>query len=459
MSTSKTSANTPDETEGPFEFYFDAGSRSAGYWLRMKDGRFLNISQGDLKMHAMKHGVNVGAERYELSPFDELILDAQNHRSVDYAGPLSGYRTGLHQVGGRRVLVTNESRAFESFRDRSGPWKESEWPFIASFLDDLIPGDAYDFTLSWLSLALKSLLACDFRPGQVLTLCGPARCGKSFLQVLITELLGGRASNPYQYMVGKSNFNQDIAEAEHGAMEDAASHRDIASRRAFGTSLKELTVNATFRIHAKGRAAVALPCYRRLSLSVNDEPENLLVLPVLDGSILEKLALIRCHRVSEKVLGGDYRLNMERLRSELPAFGRWLLRRRIVPKLQEARFGVCAYHDQELLNALTEQEPHTRLLSLLDMVLWAPRMLDSLKSLSNGETGWRGQAIELERLLAGSDLSYQADRMLPNSSSLGTYLGRLALSVPGRVSKRASKGVNLWEITRPKSEPEDLTLS
>ena len=100
-------------------------------------------------------------------------------------------------------------------------------------------------------------------------------------------------ASPYQYMTGMTPFNGEMFKAEHLVIEDNAASTDIRARRSFGSLLKTITVNDHQPCYAKGKQAVSLTPFCRLSISVNDEPENLMVLPPIDESIEDKLILLR----------------------------------------------------------------------------------------------------------------------------------------------------------------------
>ena len=74
---------------------------------------------------------------------------------------------------------------------------------------------------------------------------------------------------------------------------DEVPFQDIKSRRVFGSKIKDVTVNYIHTCHGKYANAVPLkPCWR-LTISVNDEEENLAMLPPLDASIKDKIMLFK----------------------------------------------------------------------------------------------------------------------------------------------------------------------
>jgi hypothetical protein len=65
--------------------------------------------------------------------------------------------------------------------------------------------------------------------------------------------------------------------------------KDIQSRKTFGARLKQIAANEKDTLHAKGKNAITSKPFRRLSISVNDEANNLDILPVLEDSLLDKI--------------------------------------------------------------------------------------------------------------------------------------------------------------------------
>ena len=408
--------------------YFDCKRQ---YWMEL-GGRFVSLEKADVTLHAMRAGIKDKAES-NLTPLESLFWRAQTFRSVSYAGPLAGHRCGeLQLASGDKVLVTSECAAFERKLAKGKPF-----PFIEGFMDALFVAGG-EHVIGWLALALRSLVAGDFRPGQMLALAGPPGCGKSFFHVLTTELLGGRSAKPYSYLTGKTPFNGDIARAEHLVIEDEAASTDIRARRTFGAGVKQFTVAAEMFVHDKGKIAITLPTFKRLSLSVNDEPENLMILPPFDASLSDKIMLVRC-KDAKPALYEDRRENMERLRKELPAFHAYLMRHRVPERIKCERFGVVAFHDPDLLDTLNENQPEARLADLIEEVFFAA---------SKGETQWRGTATELERQLRNSAFAAVASQLFYYTSACGVFLGRLASKHPDRFRQIKRHGRVEWEIKR-----------
>lgn len=412
------------------ELFFDA--RGGGYWLPLPSNRYLLLGKTDVSLHMRNAGVDRERERKggELSDLERIYMVAQTERAVDYAGPLAGHETGSFNTSdGKRVLVTSQARVLES-------GKNMNCPFIEKFLSTLLGAEQLHVFCLWLKIARKAQLSGDFRPGQMVAFAGASNCGKSFAQALVTEFLGGRMGKPYRYMIGDTAFNSDVCSAEHWCIEDENASTDIRTRRKFGASLKEATVNQSVSVHGKGRDAVTLPLFRRVTLSVNSEPENLMILPPLDESILDKVILFYCQTAT---LREDRKENWTLLMKELPNFIRYCESLRVPKAMVCPRFGVRAYHHPALLEALNDVAPETRLLAIIDQTL-----ADDWKK-NDGEP-WDGTVEELESRLRRSPFAFAVEKLFTFNSACGTYLARLAGKYPERFEARKVKGKKLWRV-------------
>ena len=443
MNTSETKPKArPPRKLPPFELFFD--SRGGGYFHRIQS-RFVALGASDVRLHLLARGFSKDQYKDGLREIDWPLWNAQMNHLVDYAGGLAGHRVGLFRsTSGKAFLVTDEP---------PGVWdkipehfKKPAW--FLHFIQALLPEDQWLFVCHWLRIALESMRRGDFRPGQVLILAGAYQSGKSLLQAIITEILGGRSANPFRYMMDKSQFNYDLAGAEHWMIEDPGCSTDMRTRRAFGAKLKECTVCKDFSIHQKGKDALLLAVFRRVSLSVNDEPENLAVVPPLDSSILDKIFLLLCSRVE---IGEDRKAIWDTVLAEVPLIRAWLLRRlpALPADLNDARFGVKAWQHPHLLCALADLSAESRLLALIDHVVFDRAKVGEELSF------WTGMALDLEHKLRSSPFYFDVEKLLRYSNACGVYLARLSKAHPDRVSSRVKHGRTVWDIKAPCTTEEN----
>ena len=390
------------------------------------------MSAGDLTLHLKRSGLSTDAYVGQLHEIDNAKAVAQIERSVDYAGPLAGHKCGMFNAAdGRKLLVTSSPKLIEP--------KRGKWPTLRKFFEQLL-GTADEVLFAWMKVSLESLESGDMRPGQMIVFAGEAGCGKSLCQQIITQLLGGRCEKPFRYMVGDTPFNGDLGQAEHWCIEDEHGSTDIRTRRKFGTAIKDVCANTLLSLHRKGAQALSLPVFRRITMSVNSEPENLQIIPPLDGSLLDKITIFSCGRA-------DVDSNRERawkaFTGELSAFVYWLSNDFIIPQgMKCKRFGVKAYQDEALLNQLSSESPEQRLLNIVDEVIF-----DVKKDLAPEIV----TADELERRLRSSPFNFTVEKLLYFSSACAVYLQRLETKTPSRISSSREWGKRKWTIKPPQA--------
>lgn len=425
----------------PPETFYEMARRD--YLVNDAKGDWLPLTESQYKRLLKHHGLSAHVEAGErLSPIDTAILDVQQTRNVHFAGPLAGYKRGFHEFDQHRVLVTSSPRIIEPV--------VGEWTTLAALVKGLLDdGEQLPFFYGWTKIAFEGLRSGVWMPGQALVLCGPHNCGKSLLQQLITVILGGRVARPYQFMNAGTAFNADLFGAEHLAVEDESPSTDMRARRAFGSQLKNVTVCEDQRMHAKNCTPVMLRPFWRLTVSINDEMENIQVLPPIDDSLADKVLLFRARRVEMPMPTGtsaQRRLFWQKLLAELPAFLSFLQTWPIPPELQSQRFGIKEYHHPGILALLDDVAPEFRLLALIDQLFFGktPFVLPSTNPFE-----LTAEQIQSQLTDSTSPCSFEARRLLSWNNACGTYLGRLAKRRPDRVQQRRTAESRHWLLTAP----------
>lgn len=413
------------------DIYYNAGGKT--FLTRAEDGAWIPQSEAQVKRLLRSYGVDTSLPRgAKVSELDQTLIEIMHRFNVSYAGPLAGYSAGVVDVAGRRVLVTESPRLIDP--------EPGDWTILLTVLVGLLGEEQLPYFFGWVKVATEALRAGKRIPGQALVMAGPKDCGKSLIQGLITLLLGGRAARPYDFMTGGTPFNAHLFGAEHLMVEDEVPSTDLRSRRAFGAQLKSVTVNLEQQCHAKQQTPLMLRPFWRLSVTLNDEPENLMALPPLDESIIDKVILLRARQQAMPMPTGsldEREAFWNQLVSDLPAFLHYLATWTIPAGMRSQRFGVTHYHHPELLDALSELSPEHRLLSLIDGYL-----------LDGGRDQWAGTSEDLERALTGSDSDcrHEASRLFTFNTAAGTYLGRLARRFPRRVQSERRHEARIWTI-------------
>ena len=438
---------------------FHVGDGSGRSWSCWPETKVMNL----FKMNYVRLKPREG-ER--LSEAEEVLMHTMRERRLDVTlSALAGYKAGIYDICGRRVLVRSSPQLVEP--------KKGEWPMVEALIRSKLDfgysdpeGHGLDQTPyfhAWMKVAVQGLYQGgpgNFRPGQCMIFAGPADCGKSRIQhQLITGLLGGRSADPGPYLFGRTDFNAEVFAAEHLMMEDPASSQKTVDRVFFGEMLKQLVVNDTQRLHEKRENAIMVSPFFRTTITINDDPDKLRVLPLLTPDMKDKVMLFL---VSPAPLPmptttlEERQAFREQIAAELPAYAHWLLNEFEIPEdMRSVRFGVREWHHPTLTAELFDDTPAAELLRIIDALeitepptnrkLW---QVDS-DSKAPGES-WEGTAFDLEKLLLSDFCTLQREaKRLFMHSKVDRLLARLREDEPHRVAHRRTKLARHWVVSRP----------
>ena len=428
-------------------------------YLVGKNGEYIMMNTSDVRRHLLTLGFS-SARRLPMKEVEQAIHDIQVNKSIAYSGPLAGYSAGLQKVSGKYILVTGGPTLI-----KADPCVD--WPILRELIERLLGADngkQLTHFYGWLKHAVIALEENRITQGQALALAGPRGCGKSLLQQVIREVLGGREANPYPYMTKATPFNRDLFGAENLMFGDEVASCDYRNRVNVGSMLKQLTANSTHRCHGKNREAVILNPLWRVTMSLNDEPSNLQVLPPLSyDSIIDKIILLKAERPSfldqDDWLLRTREQNWARIKAELPGFVAFLHSFEIPRELADARFGIKYYQNPDLLSVLKSESPERKLLEFIDrgQLYYAPPSKTKINPDGDNDLpkkDWVGTASELyDRLDEFESMRFAVRKLLHYQSALGQYLSSLALDYPQRVKRESMiDGIQRYRLMPPPSQ-------
>jgi hypothetical protein len=210
-------------------------------------------------------------------------------------------------------------------------------------------------------------------------------------------------------------------------------------------AIKSIVANQQQPCHAKGRDIVNLCPWWRVTISLNDRSDRMLVLPPLEHEdIAGKIVLLRATAYPMPMATNSVEEKAKfwrTLTDELPAFLHWLTTDFEIPgDWRDSRFGVKAWHSPALLTELEELSPALTLLELIDRLKpWQP-----------ANTSWEGTALELRGLLLDAQVTRRdAQETLRWVNACGLYLNELAQMRPERVKARRTTYRRWFEIHAP----------
>jgi hypothetical protein len=423
------------------DYYYPQSER---FLVRNPGGRWLPVSISSYKRILAGRGVNTARQKGEtMSEADHVIEKTILENDIARYGPLCGRDSGFYIENGIRHLVTENRRLIEP--------QKGEWPIIDQFIgglllsqEDAATGHAQMHALfGWLQSSIQALRAGRYQQQQALAIAGPKDCGKSFIQhALITPCLAGRASNAERYFIRGNDFNGELFNAEHLTLDDCAASTAIRDRLAFGARLKGATVGASVgALHAKGKDAIAIRPWWRISITCNDDPEALCVLPPFNSDIEDKIILLRASRFDMPMpteTQDERDALAEAIRSEVPAFIFWLLNEYQIPSAyrDRRRYGIATFHHPDLLQALDGLAPESELLDLIDSTLEF--------QLDDGPV-WI-TAEELETKIRDRH-QFRAAQVFTYRQACAKYLHRISVKHPERVQKSRTGQKNGWRIS------------
>lgn len=407
------------------------------------------------------------------SEADRVLVHTMEERSLTHALPgLAGHDAGVYKMNGENVMVLRSDEKIKPIapmlpRNRE-PW--GDWPTVRDLIHGRLGDEQSRFFHSWLKVAYQSLIfggPGNFQGGHALIFAGGAGSGKSRLQhQIITPMLGNRSADPGPFMFGRTDFNPEMIPAAHLLMEDPQSTTLTKDRVYFGEMIKSIVANDEHRLHPKGKDAVMGHPFWRLTISINDDPDKMRVLPLITPDIIGKLMMFK---VQEGPLPmptatlDERRSFRDAIAEELPYYAHWLLNEWEIPEdIREDRWGVKHYQDPVLLGDLFDDTPASELLNLIDAAEFTcinnefskARLWDIPKGDLNHTDKkmlWHHRAVTLESLLTGEidgvvcSVSAKA-RQFFRHNNCGRLLGRLRNDSPDRVIKHNITAFKGWAI-------------
>ena len=292
--------------------------REASYWREDDRGGWIKINEGAVRLFVADNGYAKKAAEEANAEADDCLLRIQSGQNVVYAAPLAGYASGDYEMNGKLVLVTESPKFLES---KAGEWPMLNRLFAGMFVDGAI--DQRPFFYGWIKYAMLTFRSGVWKASQMLALAGDAGSGKSLTQNLLTVMFGGRSAKPYQFMKGGTEFNSHLFAGEHLVLEDESESVDPRSRRHFAAVMKTLLCARDQSCHGKHREAITLNPLWRMSVSLNDDPERLLVLPPFDDDVRDKIIALKVAKHEMPMPTGtpdEAELFWNTLLDELPAF-------------------------------------------------------------------------------------------------------------------------------------------
>ena len=436
QASAEASAKLEDDAEKrirPVIVGYYAGPRGGYYRKQGAEYRAIPSRQDTLLSLRVEAGLTGSAPR--AGSLDELALNLiQREQRVAWAGQLAGHPAGLHQVGTKSILITSSPTIITGTTD-------GDATVIVDLLADLMGRDADEpyfqqqlTTLSaWLAQRRRALLNPDQHlPAPVLVLVGERDIGKDLVaRQVITPLLGGRETDPFEIWTGRSPFNEAAFGAEHLLISDPeVLPEDLRVVRLFKSAMLKVVTNESRSVFEKFLPAQHLRPIQAVSITMNPSADTFALLPLANRHTRDKVILLRCHPIRN--LPGDAaqerRAFLARVQAALPAFAGQLDAMVVPEEFRSGRFGVAAFQHPEL----------RAMAKVKDVAGELARMLDQLVTEAGPEgllATARDLHVQLSQRFGEGYLS-----QLANPKSLGKALVEVKRDVPGWTSRLGQEG-------------------
>ena len=441
----------------PDDYYFSHSNLGGHFWIRNSADEWISLSEAAFRRYLKKERGKRGKPMpgQALSECDEVISHVERERRVDYAGELAGYAAGFQIISGQRVLIP---RSPDMIQPTPG-----EWPTLRAYFDGLLVGeeldadggrpvkiDQRDRFWAWHRHLMECYMNRVIAPGLALCVAGEADSGKSRLAMILRWCLGDRVAKPYDFMIGRDNFNKDTYSAVLQLVDDENADTRIDARLKFGAQIKKIVANDEGKMRGMHRDGLSFQVLPRLLVLVNLEANRLMVMPPIDGDIKDKLLMLKGY----KPPAPPHPITMDtppeaacwpmpmptrtetekaalrtRWRAELPRYLHWLLFEYKVPsEVSGGRFSVRHWQHPQILERLQQFSPHARMWQMIESAHIVFNDYDpgdaSRPASSTPRDQWNGTARELFDLLKStrSRLTEDEKKSVPEPAWLGQRL-------------------------------------
>ncbi len=360
------------------------------YWERV-NGKWVATTRQDIALRLRARGASTKTIKgRNITEVENVLNTIQIVNRIDGAAPFINYPPGLIELAGRRYLNIAELRVVQPEKGTGDP--DQDFPFLKKFLWNLFARPELrplEHFLGWLQRSYRAMLCYERLAGQAVFLCGPKNNGKTLLCLkIIAPLLGNRTADPMDYLLGETQFSDDLFSASLLAINDQDSPKTETARQKMLSRLKALVVNPSHTYHAKFRSRIMTEWTGRVVVTCNDDPGSTGILPEVSMNTMDKLSFF-----ATQAFRGTWpdRKELEAtIERELPRFGWWLLNKYAVPEDTRSndRVGIKSYFDPVLLAIANRQVPAFNLVELIEAwILVAPWWQE--------HDSWRGTPTQL----------------------------------------------------------------
>jgi hypothetical protein len=417
-----------------------------GYAMQTAQNEFIPLCESQVRQHLKMLKVSPGM-------MDQFLCEIREQHYVVWIGPVAGYQSGIY------LSDDSQSKFLATIPPKIIKGVPGDFDLInriiSGLFDDKEQPDQLPMVLGWLKQGRANVVLGKPRPLPALALVGPRKAGKTLFLEIGRHVLGGRKTAAYHALTNQQGFNSELLGAELLTVDDEVASNDPRARIRFGQAIKKNFFSGSFFVHGKGKEGFCARPVHALAIAVNNEPQHVRVLPDLDESLVDKIALIQTGMASVSVEESSDREGfMARILSEIPAFIHFIENFEVPESLKDERSGIKAFHHPDILYSLMQLSGELRLLELI-------HKNDMITSAIENDSFWKGTALELEQIITSCPINGPIARSLFSSyqGAAGQYLSRLVDAKRFGVSKAGQKkGIMQYRIGPSSFHEHDQSL-
>jgi hypothetical protein len=378
------------------------------FWSKPPDGKFwiMHSQEHHVESILCNRGLSPKVNKGQtISEVKKVMTHIREANLVASATPYVNRAPGLFidKLGKRRLNTAMLSPVYPKRGESGDP--SYDCPLIYPVIEDMLRTgariSAFPYFLAHMKRSYDNTLNHKNEMGQWTFLCGPPGTGKTLiLMKVIVPLLGNRCGFPFRYLIGSTDFNDDLLSAGCLISNDDEAPTDQEKKK-YEQRLKGFVVNPEHKYHQKFRSADSAEWTGRGYTTLNNDPASCRQLPEINENTVDKFMFFLITELAKKHFLP--RAEMEaKIEAQLPAFGYWLLYD-FQPPIEvynpaDPRTCVRSYFDETLLAYSQHQTPAHDLKELLQ--IWFTTSADA------GVEIWEGNPTQLlTQLSAYPDLA------------------------------------------------------
>ena len=280
---------------------------------------------------------NLSARRADDAPLSEVeraLFMIHNEKRVAAAVPFSMMQERIITYDNQEYFNTSTVKCLE-YGETPQEWGQ-DFPVIADWLETIFGEEQLKYELAWLHYAYKNAKEGNPQKGHAHFLVGEPNCGKTLYNTVVLAGLFGGHIKASEFLTGKSDsFNDHLFSKYIWTVDDEAPTASKAMHTSFTAKVKEHVANSEFLMNGKYKQPGRALWHGRLSITLNDDPISLRILPDLDMSVKDKVMIFRMNK-----FGRFTREFKSTIEAELKHFARFIYDYEIPEDMLDVRFGV-----------------------------------------------------------------------------------------------------------------------